>query len=76
MKAIQLTEIGKDSGENEKKVIDKIFLLSDQITFANYGFRNNYANDEARLRKSSTYAKARGVKSSISSKAKYVAYVF
>ena len=72
VKAIQLTEIGKDSGENEKKVIDKIFLLSDQITFANYGFRNNYANDEARLRKSSTYAKARGVKSSISSKAKYV----
>ena len=72
VKAIKLTEIGKDSGENEKKVIDKIFLLSDQITFANYGFRNNYANDEARLRKSSTYAKARGVKSSISSKAKYV----
>lgn len=72
VKAIQLTEIGKDSGENEKKVIDKIFLLSDQITFANYSFRNNYANDEARLRKSSTYAKARGVKSSISSKAKYV----
>lgn len=72
VKAIQLTEIGKDSGENEKKVIDKIFLLSDQITFANYGFRNNYANDEARLRKSSTYAKARGVESSISSKAKYV----
>ena len=72
VKAIQLTEIGKDSGENEKKVIDKIFLLSDQITFANYGFRYNYANDEARLRKSSTYAKAIGVKSSISSKAKYV----
>ena len=56
-------EYGTEGGNN---TTDKIFLLSEQEVYGtkagSYGFAEAYGtNDEARRRKSSTYAKAKGV---------------
>ncbi len=79
--AIRTTEVenadnlqyGTEGGNNTK---DKIFLLSEQEVYGTkagaYGFAEAYdTDDEARRRKSSTYAKAKGVRSRYSPGVEY-----